>query len=515
MSKSIVSVIAYALGVLYLIVVVMYAVGVVPLSWDEGWNFCTARTWLELHHYGCLILGEATGPRLTTGYAATLSARLGFAWFGVSIPAGRSLFALQTFAAIICMFLLVRSIWGYRVAVATVAVLIFFPCDWRLHPLLFGPQAWGEGPMLLFIVLGYAALTRSLTSTCLWCPVASFFFACAMFTKLQSRPFIMIGLLAAGVLAYSAPHRRAALHAVACGLLAWYLEPYISAVGYYSAPHAATIKREGWGMEGGAEVLGFVLAPHIRLAVLKFTVSQMWFLICGFVFMLVSHRLVLRRIEDPAKQVVAQSIGLLSGTWFLWFVCLAMSFPRYAAPAIFFGSPFVACWLAHLSHDFDWRATIGDYRNLFAFRGRLGKKCIFAGLSTLLVVQILFSVYQTSLFLRSDLEVNQALHQTAEYLNSTTSHNAVVETYESQLLFLLRRKYHYPPDQVSLDNTATSQGRTKTIDYDPLRGNPDYIVTGPWNDAVFHVYDTVVRDGRLKKVRDFPPYSIYAIEPAK
>ena len=100
--------------------------------------------------------------------------------------------------------------------------------------------------------------------------------------------------------------------------------------------------------------------------------------------------------------------------------------------------------------------------------------------------------------------------QAADFLNSQTRAGALIETYDSELFFLLNRPYHYPPDQILVElirRTFLYEDNTR-IDYDPLGANPDYLVVGP-HSKQWRLYEDVLKTGAFHFVRSFPRYVIY------
>jgi hypothetical protein len=85
----------------------------------------------------------------------------------------------------------------------------------------------------------------------------------------------------------------------------------------------------------------------------------------------------------------------------------------------------------------------------------------------------------------------------------------LIETYESELFFLLKRRYHYPPDQVHVELIRrNSLGERVSITYDPLAEHPDYLVVGP-QSKFWDLYDPYLRTGAFRLVRDYSRYQIY------
>jgi len=86
----------------------------------------------------------------------------------------------------------------------------------------------------------------------------------------------------------------------------------------------------------------------------------------------------------------------------------------------------------------------------------------------------------------------------------------LIETYDSELLFLLNRPYHYPPDQIVVElirRTFHYEDYTD-IDYDPLAANPDYLIVGP-HSKQWQLYDPVLRTGAFRLLQSYKRYQIY------
>ena len=99
--------------------------------------------------------------------------------------------------------------------------------------------------------------------------------------------------------------------------------------------------------------------------------------------------------------------------------------------------------------------------------------------------------------------------QTAEFLNTSASPDALIETYDSELFFFLNRPYHYPPDQLSVDLSRRALlDKTVLIDYDPLAANPDYIVVGPFS-ALWRLYDPTLSGTAFRWLKTIGRYAIY------
>ena len=106
---------------------------------------------------------------------------------------------------------------------------------------------------------------------------------------------------------------------------------------------------------------------------------------------------------------------------------------------------------------------------------------------------------------------DSSAQQAADFLNTQTPPGARIETYESELHFLLDRPYHFPPDQVHVELNRRGLLHQETmIAYDPLANDPDYLVVGRFargND----LYTPVITAGAFRLVHSFGSSDDYLI----
>jgi hypothetical protein len=195
-------------------------------------------------------------------------------------------------------------------------------------------------------------------------------------------------------------------------------------------------------------------------------------------------------------------------SWFAWFVFFSVGWIRYIFPAVFIGSIFVAAMMHDFTQGYDVRYTT---QRLIAFlRGRAFNKESVAALVVVLV--LLASIPRTviAVFKTYVLDADNSVEQAADFLNSQTRPGTLVETYDSELFFLLDRYYHYPPDRVHVDliqRTFLYEHNIR-IHYDPLVADPDYLVVGP-HSKQWKLYDEVLKTGAFQLIRSYPRYVIY------
>ena len=113
--------------------------------------------------------------------------------------------------------------------------------------------------------------------------------------------------------------------------------------------------------------------------------------------------------------------------------------------------------------------------------------------------------YLYNLYAKPGVSVAEVTH----YIENTTDEDVLVETYESELYFLLDRDYHYPPDETDVQIISkVFLNNEETYKYDPLEVDPDLLVIGQFAD-LSRIYDQVLSSGEFRLIKSFPGYELY------
>jgi hypothetical protein len=220
----------------------------------------------------------------------------------------------------------------------------------------------------------------------------------------------------------------------------------------------------------------------------------------------------LKLFEKPKSDAnhsdqVRFSFFILAGSWFGWFVTLSIGWPRYLFPPVFLGSIFVAAMLSDWTNCFSVASTIeraGSALETFRFsREKL------AALAAVILVVVSFAKTVKCLHAAHTINADDSNKDVARYLNNGTAPDALIETYESELYFLLNRRYHYPPDQMAVELLRYRiLGEKLRIDYDPMAAKPDYLVAG-FQSTYWDLYDAYLNNGDFQLLKEYPKYRIY------
>lgn len=268
----------------------------------------------------------------------------------------------------------------------------------------------------------------------------------------------------------------------------------------------------GSPMKGLLQVTGWVPIPEIRMEAMILIAKFSLPLLLGLGYTLLLEQSAWKKKgRGNTGKVFYLWLAYWSFTssWLFWFATLAMAWDRYLYPASFLGSVFVATLLFKLSQDLNFFQIINSASSMLRTF-----KIKPEGLAALLYIMLVS--YMGSIVLRNFvyLESNGDAQIVAEYLMQSTPADAYIETYDSELLFLVQRRFHYPPDQIQVElNKQRYLHQPTEIQYDPMLAEPDYIVVGPFSQS-WGLYDsTVTQEDTWNLIYELPSYKVYERAP--
>jgi hypothetical protein len=467
-----------------------------------------------LRHYGHLLLGERVPPSiLNAGFPAVGPIALSFRILGVGPWQGRVPGIVFTVGALGMLYYLARRLYDSSVAAVSLCVVLLLSPDPSLHPVLLGRQALGEMPCMFYLLSGYALFSWAWRRPRLFLPAATLLWGLSLRTKPQVAPFLVIAL--SFPLAVALVHRRyrtvALLASALLGtfaaflLLAWGERLLLS--GALPATYSnAELYRQVLDVRNLLTYV-FVLVPAVRLAVaLSALPFAPWAIaLCH------SGRNLVRKLRNTdmqsGQEVCRLSLWALVSAWLGWYLLLSIGWTRYLFPAWFVGGMFVAVLLTDLVGGFNLPRLI-----------KLGAKVLRRRRFTLGRMAILLTVILVPSFLITTVGMlcvsyaekgGNCVVDTARFLNTYTAPDALIETYDSELFFLLERPYHYPPPSVQHQlNRRMMLGQGNAIDYDPLTFGPDYLVVGPMS-RWWRLYEPALNSGAFRLLRTDGVYQVY------
>ncbi len=475
-----------------------------PLWWDEGWTLSVARNWVELGHYGRLLNGDLAPPGLNAAFPVTASIAFAFRLLGVGIWQARLVSVVFTLGTLMLLSYLASRLYDRTIAIATLAALLFMSANLYLHPALVGRQVLAEPMMLFFLISGYACFLLTCNRSRWILPLAIVFWGVGLKSKAQPLPFWIVSLTVPLLLALYQRRWKLTLQ-LSISLLGslFTSQTLLEGLKQFLLQGQPIDRAAVSGLYG---VTAFVPVFHIRLLAFfaGVTIGLPTLLGLGYAtWRLFENRRLLEL--DGGRQVVRLMLLTFAGSWFAWYLLLSVGWGRYLYPATFVGSIFVAVLLRDLTDRFNWTATVKRSAHLFKDINRQNAGALLAILLVVGMVPATLKVLYRSYV----VEANNSVRQTADFLNSHIPPCALIETYDSELFFFLKRPYHYPPDELHVElNRRTFLAQKASIDYNPLSTHPDYLVIGPYSRK-WHLYAPLVTSNRFVLLRDFGLYQIY------
>jgi 4-amino-4-deoxy-L-arabinose transferase-like glycosyltransferase len=475
-----------------------------PLAywWDEAWTMSVARNWVELGHFGQLLNGVPQSTGLSASFPVVMPVAWSFQLLGVGVWQGRLVTAGFTIAALLILFILAKRLYSSRIAWGAVLVALFLTPQLQTNPIYMGRQVMAEMPMIFFLLAGYLCLFLSFRHIA-WALPMVLFWGVGIITKSQPLPFWAVSLLVPMGIALLRRQWRAAIMFVVGLIASWvasqqFIQWFFASITGHTTP--------GTPLQGLVKISALTLDSVSRQSAILMILLGGFPTVVGIVYVAWEYWGKIRKWKplDPVELTRLALLGF-SGSWLVWYLCLSLGWARYLMPVMFVGSMFVAKLFDDITHGFDIIyiiQTSGYAIRHFRFNWR-SLSVIWFLLSVVYNVDISFMQWYQAFTAPSD-----GIVQVAEYLNTQTPQNALIETYESGILFLLRRPYHYPPDEVSVEILYKRANPGLKLDYDPLPANPDYLVVCRFAREV-HLYDPALDTGQFHLIETIGQYDIY------
>jgi len=491
------------LALAVLLLSLTYRIEEIPPFWfDEGWVMSVARNWAELGRYAQLLDGRPIPPSmLNIGLPAVAPITLSFRLFGVGVWQGRLPGVVFTIGALCLLYHLALCLWGRKVALGTLFVALFMSGPSELNPVVMGRQALGEMPAVFFLLAGYDSFLFWRRCPLLLLPLAALFWGLAAATKMQVLPFLVAGLVAPIVVAFARQRRRAVVPMLTglFGLLACFWFFRLVQEGLLQTQ----MFPEKMGLYSVTAIVPVLAVRVVATALLLLFGLPALLGICYEAWQYGTGRTKLWHDNDA--DTVRLSLFFLVTSWMAWYLLLSIGWPRYLFIPVFVGSMFAAVMLCDLAPGFSIPATVKSAADTILHL-RFGRNNLFALAAVLLFVFVPLTVINMYFgFARPD----RSSREVAEFLNTATPPDALIETYDMELFVLLNRRYSYPPNDVTLRLIRRSfMGQNVGVDYDPMAVDPDYLVVGP-SGRFWRLYDPILQTGAFRLVLDKSRYQVY------
>lgn len=495
----------YVIGPLLTVVVwllLLYNLDTTPPPWwDEGWTLTVARTWVERGHYGMLKLGELAPPGLNAAWPVTASFALGFKLLGVGVWQARFVSVLYTVGTLVMLAILTRRFYGSRVAWIALIFAVWCAPALDLMPTLFGREVMAEMPMLFFLLAGYICYDKA-HHNLFWLSPAMFLWALGLLCKAQPFPFWLISLAIPSLIYIKFKQWKWTGLTIASLLSTLVLMVLLNQIWtWYIAGHTFVSAP----VQGLTKTVALTFGYLPRLNALIYIGFLSWEMIPGVFYGLAS--LIRRNKGKNHFSIAPLPIWLFTTTWIGWYTLFSAGWLRYLFPAYFVSHSFSAALFDKVSNSVNMNSMVQNTARLFK---RVNWQTLGALWSTVIIGSYLMStiVYQGIAIKNQE----NFVYQTAAFINALPE-TIRIESYESELFFLINRTYHYPPDQLhvaiirrNLENIPLS------ISYDPLFYDPDYLVLGKFN-FYWGVYAPELITRHFTLIKTFGPYQIYQRKP--
>ena len=473
-----------------------------PPWWDEGWTMNVARNWVELDHYGHLTDGQPRAPGLDAAFPVVAPVALSFKLFGVGVWQGRLPNVIYLFGSLFLIYFLADRLYNRSIAIGTLYVLLFISGPASFHPLTLARTVMADFPMLFYLLAGYAVFYLSLRKSSWLILLAAIFWGISIEAKGQTLPFWLCSLAVPLGICLLKRWWRLSLLLLGGIILSWLVAQGLHVVEQIVV--GEEYQREI--LPGIIETVAVVLVPYIRFVAIRVVLVFSLPTLLGILYAAwKTIRSVSETQSDNKNEILNWVLLSFVSSWLLWYALLSISFNRYLFPVIFVGSIYTSALFYKLTSGFNFKQTIQNAAHLF---GRNRTRNSWAALLALALIAVngsLSVLYINHLFTQPKTPITEVV----EYLEQISTPNQLIESYESELFFILDRPYHYPPDIVNIQFIRRNI-YYEEIDfgYDPLAADPDFLVMGYFGE-LSEIYNPVLASGEFQEIKTFHGYTIY------
>lgn len=448
-----------------------------PSTWfDEGIFLQVSKNLALSNRYG---IESSEGfryydPIITTGPTVIYPIALVFKLFGTDLIWGRLVIVLFSTLTVLVFFLIADSLFGLNAAI--IASLFLLTSTAVLEDISgsfmgLSRMVMGEVPAVFFMLFGSALWFRAIDKNRFLLLLGSgVLFGLAALTKTQH-----VLTLAVFFMIYIVDriwYKKLRLSDVIIPLIVSILCLILWNLYQIYALEPGLIDTASVSQRVGSYVTIFSLQTVIRSARVLLSSGV---LIWGLPGLIYGLYLCSERSTIALKRCFLLCIILI----FLgWFLLGSIGWIRYAFPAIVLLNIFTAKLLVELADDF---AFLIWFRRKNRMEGHTINKFV-KGVAVAVAILMMILIPLQIWFVDIARSLDTSAFDFANYLDENVSSDAIIESSETEIVFLSDRKFHQPTVDVAV---ATIQNVQFAEPYPPgfydLRPvNPDYIILGPY-----------------------------------
>ncbi len=463
-----------------------------------------AKNWVETGHYGQFLLGEPQPPGLAGSFELVAPIALSFYLFGVGVWQARVVGLLLTLGGFFTSFYLTDKLFNRKIAWGTVFALVLLVPHPMVNPLLIGRQVLGDIPVVFYLLIGYIFLWHGWKGNRWFLIGVWVFWGIALKTKGQTLPFWLTSLLVPILFALLKRQWKSMILLGISGMGAWVFSLMLGrAQSFILLGH--TVQQSG--LSGYYQIIAFVTDLSVRMEALQFALIVSLPVLMGLAYEFWNKMRQYSSLDFEDRNVVLRlSLLFLSGSWIAWYILFSNGGDRYLASPVFLSGPFISAMFYDFTHHFNLQATIKEISGII--RGSVNWVKFIKTFTTVFII-LFYSGMTIIIFYLSIKGASNGVIQAASFINEQTDPEAVIESYDSELFVFLDRNYHFPPDQLHVEYLRRLLLDSElTVEYDPLRVDPDYLVVGRLSTN-WQVYDDLIATDKFILLKEFPHYRIY------
>lgn len=479
-----------------LLIAVGYLLGIywafwhVPLWWDEGWNALAARNWLEVGSPICPTVLKSDEECLSGSFPLTFLISQSFRFFGVGVWQLRLPSTIVSIVCLVIFYFLIKYLWSRGVARFSFIFLPILSFHKAINPIFVAPQVLYENSMYIFLFITSYLFASKKVFSFLSLFQIGLLGGCGMLIKAQYLLFFPVALVGMALVMLVQKQKNIYLMFIPL-LTSFFVYFFLSHIESMIRPISKL--SDSLGRHWSYFILNIDLTARyqafdlVSLFALPVIISLVYYMYCYL--WTKSRRIYL--LENDTKNYAKLFLLVFSFSWALWFLFSSAPLSRYLSPVIIVGMPFLANFLLEI---YKYSKTNFTFEKLFVFNN-----CKVLSLNLVLFIIIFQQFFFNLTYIRPHLSSfsEYQFKDLVSFLNSQLPENALIESNEIEVFFLVNKRMHFP--EFNQDRIGLVDSLLKLKSFGPV-----YIVKGTKLN-----YEFLYEQNLTEVVASFGHYIVY------
>ena len=465
-----------------------------------------ARNYIDFEHYGQINDGIYRDRGLAQSFPVVLPVIICFKLFGIGILQGRLSSILYSIGLLFVSYFFAKKVFNKKVAVLNLILLVFSGLP--IHFLLVSVQILGENAMLFYLLSGYLLIASDSQSKNIINRnfiLAIFCFTFGIFAKSQISPFLLFSFLTCAAIASLKGNFYLFIRYAALAIFPPVVVLLFSVLNGIFHVFPGELVRP---VEDLAKYTVLVWDWNSKVEALLVMIIFVLPSIYASIYFVSSKLKYYKNYKSLDEYLYIFSYALICFSWLSWYLLFSTAWTRYLYPTAVLMTVFLAWAIVDLNYFTSFKRFSQFLKDISAF----SSENIKAWLVYFLIPIFCHGIIQSCYTMYEELQdTNSSLIETANFLNSHKNIDNI-ETYESELFFILEKAYHFPPDTLNVETLRRRIHPDYQLTYVWDSDKYPYLVIGPYARGFQYYSNSKEKIEKSRLIFDNQRYQVYSFE---